>query len=133
AKRVLAEMPVVDPSQYDLRKLHAAVQHDIDTLTQIWHRVKDIRPEKDAKLQMLKTLLSKDLKAKKIIIFSYYKDTARYLYEQLSGKAGETFWKKAGSPHIRRMDSGADPKERAGLVQAFAPVANKRPELKGTE
>lgn len=133
AKAVLADMPVVDPAQYDLRKLHAAVQHDIDTLTTIWQRVKDIKPEKDAKLQELKVLLSKDLKGKKVIIFSYYKDTARYLYEQLGGEAGAAFLKKAGNPHIRRMDSGADPKERTGLVQAFAPLANKRPELQGTE
>lgn len=133
AKAVLADMLVVDPAQYDLRKLHAAVQHDIDTLTKIWQRVKDIKPEKDAKLQELKVLLSKDLKGKKVIIFSYYKDTARYLYEQLGGEAGAAFLKKAGNPHIRRMDSGADPKERTGLVQAFAPVANKRPELQGTE
>jgi hypothetical protein len=33
---------------------------------------------------------------------------------------------------MRRMDSGADPKERTGLVQAFAPLANKRPDLQGT-
>ena len=133
AKAVLTDMPVVDPAQYDLRKLHAAVQHDIETLTQIWHRVKDIKAEKDAKLQALKALLSKELKGKKVIIFSYYKDTARYLYEQLGGKAGEVFREKIGNPHIRRMDSGADPKERTGLVEAFAPVANKRPELQGTE
>lgn len=133
AKAFLAAMLVVNPTQYDLRKLHAAVQHDIDTLTKIWQRVKDIKPQNDAKLQGLKSLLSKDLKGKKVIIFSYYKDTARYLFEQLGGDAGAAFKKKAGNPHIRRMDSGADPKERVGLVQAFAPVANKRPELQGTE
>ncbi|TKB71602.1 MAG: helicase [Nitrospira sp.] len=133
AKTALGTMPIVDPAQYNLRALHAAVQHDIDTLTKIWQRVKDIKPEKDAKLQKLKTILFKDLKGKKVIIFTYYKDTARYLYEQLGGDAGAAFLKKAGNPHVRRMDSGAAPKERVGLVQAFAPVANKRPELLGTE
>ena len=133
AKTALGTMPVVDPAQYNLWALHAAVQHDIDTLTKIWQRVKDIKPENDAKLQKLKTLLSKDLKEKKVIIFTYYKDTARYLYDQLGGDAGAAFRKKVGNPHIRRMDSGAAPKERVGLVQAFAPVANMRPELLGTE
>jgi SNF2 family DNA or RNA helicase len=71
AKEVLSFLPQVDPAQYDLRKLHAAVQHDIETLTQIWHRVKDITPEKDAKLQELKALLSGSLKGKKVLIFSY--------------------------------------------------------------
>ena len=133
AKTALGTMPVVDPAQYNLRALHAAVQLDIDTLTKIWQRVKDIKPENDAKLQKLKAILFKDLKGKKVIIFTYYKDTARYLYDQLGGDAGAVFRKKAGNPHIRRMDSGAAPKERVGLVQAFAPVANKRPELLGTE
>jgi len=132
AKEILSEMRTVDPAQYDLRKLHSAVQHDIDSLTEIWHRVKDIKSGKDAKLAELKNRLSNELKGKKVIIFSYYKDTARYLYDQLGGKEGESFRQKIGNPHIRRMDSGADPRERAGLVQAFAPKANNRPDLHGT-
>lgn len=133
AREVLAAMRSIDPAQYDLRKLHAAVQHDIDSLTRIWHRVKDIGSDKDAKLKELKALLTKDLKGQKVIIFSYYKDTARYLFDQLAGPPGEAFKKKSGNPRIRRMDSGADPKERVGLVQAFAPLANKRPDLQGTD
>ena len=34
---------------------------------------------------------------------------------------------------MRRMDSGADPKERLRIIQAFAPKANDKPEWKGTE
>ena len=34
---------------YDLRKLHEAVQHDVDVLSDIWQRVKDISRQ-DAKL-----------------------------------------------------------------------------------
>ncbi|MER3422601.1 MAG: helicase, partial [Nitrospiraceae bacterium] len=132
AKAILSSLPQVEPAQYDLRKLHAAVQHDIDTLTQIWHRVKDIKPERDAKLRELKALLSGSLKGKKVLVFSYYKDTARYLYDQLAGEPGKTFRLQCGNPCIRRMDSGADPKERTELVQAFAPVANKRPDIQGT-
>jgi len=133
ANRVLEGMAQVDPAQYDLRKLHKAVQQDIDALTSIWQRVKDITPEKDSKLQMLKKLLTTDLKGKKVLVFSYYKDTARYVYGELIGDAGASFRKKAGNPRIRRMDSGADARERVRIVQAFSPAANNKPDLAGTE
>lgn len=78
ARVFLETLGTVDAAAYNLRKLHEAVQHDVDVLSAIWQRVKDIKPEKDAKLARLKDLLSKDLKGKKILIFSYYRDTARY-------------------------------------------------------
>jgi len=49
-------------------------------------------------------LLAGDLRGEKILIFTYYKDTARYLYRQLTG--GDDFLAAAGHPHIARMDSG---------------------------
>ena len=136
AKQVLEEMGTIDPSNYELRKLHEAVQHDVDVLTDIWHRIKNITSEKDAKLQRLKDLLSKDLRGEKVLIFSYYKDTARYLYRNLGhpdNPKAVKFCDQLGGVSMRRMDSGADPKERLRIIQAFAPKANDKPEWKGTE
>jgi hypothetical protein len=84
ARVFLEALGTVDAAAYNLRKLHEAVQHDVDVLSAIWQRVKDIKPEKDAKLARLKDLLSKDLKGKKILIFSYYRDTARYSIDILA-------------------------------------------------
>ena len=64
-------------------RLHRALQEDIDALTEIWHDIKDISVTHDAKLQQLKALLETDLHGQKVIIFTYYKDTARYLYQVL--------------------------------------------------
>lgn len=133
AKATIGDMEDVDPTQYNLRKLHDAVQHDIDILTTIWHQVKGIGPGKDAKLKKLKEILSGPLKGKKTLIFTYYKDTARYLFGELGGENGAKFRKSIGDPVIRRMDSGADPKDRRRLVSAFAPKANGKPEWVGTE
>ncbi len=133
AKEFLAALEPVDPAQFDLRKLHDAVQHDIEVLTEIWHRVRDIRPNKDAKLQALKALLEGRLAGQKVLVFTYYKDTARYLFRELAGDVGKEFRTRIGNPIIRRMDSGADAKERRNIVEAFAPRANKRPEVAGTE
>jgi superfamily II DNA or RNA helicase len=136
ARAFLETLGTVDPTQYDLRKLHDAVQHDVDVLSNIWQRVKDIKPDRDAKLARLKELLSKDLKGKKVLVFSYYKDTARYLYRHLGhpeNPAAVAFCKKLGDINVRRMDSGADTKERLRIIQGFAPKANGKPEWVGTE
>ncbi|MFQ5853507.1 MAG: C-terminal helicase domain-containing protein, partial [Candidatus Binatia bacterium] len=136
ARKVLESLEAVDPATYDLRRLHEAVQYDVEVLSNVWQRVKDITPEKDAKLARLKELLLKDLKGKKALIFTYYKDTARYLYRHLGHPENPdavAFCKKLGGVNIRRMDSGADPKERSRIIQGFAPKANARPEWIGTD
>lgn len=136
ARAFLETLGAVDPTTYDLRKLHEAVQHDVEVLSHIWQRVKDIRPEKDAKLAQLKELLSKELKGKKVLVFSYYKDTARYLYRHLGhpdNPNAVAFCKKLGGINVRRMDSGADTKERLRIIQGFAPKANGKTDWVGTD
>jgi superfamily II DNA or RNA helicase len=131
AKAFLETLPTVETNQYELRKLHDALQHDIEVLTEIWHRVRDIRPERDAKLQELKELLAGRLVGQKLLVFTYYKDTARYLYRELTSDSA--LLERIGNPNVRRMDSGAGPKERTGIVQCFAPRTNKRPDIAGTD
>ncbi len=136
AQRVLEAMGEVDTSRYDLRKLHEAVQQDVEVLTAIWQRVRGIGPENDAKLQGLKNLLRKELWGKKVLIFSYYRDTARYLYRHLGHPEAEdavAFQKELGGVAVRRMDSGASPRDRTRLVQMFAPKSNGRKEWIGTD
>lgn len=136
ARAALEALPVVDPSMYDLRKLHEAVQHDVEVLSAIWQRVKDITPDKDAKLARLKDLLLRDLRGKKVLVFTYYKDTARYLYRHLGhpeNPEAMAFCNKLGGVKVRRMDSGADARERSRIIQGFAPRANAKPEWVGTD
>jgi len=133
AKAVLDQLTAVDTAGYDLRKLHEALQHDIDVLTDIWHQIKDIRAENDAKLARLKEMLLSELKGKKLLIFTYYKDTARYLFNELGSDKGIAFRKSIDNPVIRRMDSGAKVDERSKIIQGFAPKANLHYELVGSE
>ena len=60
---------------------------------------------KDAKLQRLKELLTGELKGKKVLIFSVFKDTARYLHAQLTSDENAAWRQQAGDPHIRRIDN----------------------------
>lgn len=136
ARHILEEMESIDPAEYDLRKLHEAVQHDVEILSVLWLRVKDIGAERDAKLNRLKELLSNALLGEKVLIFTYYKDTARYLYRHLGhpdNPDADVFRTQLGGPLIRRMDSDSSPRDRGRYVRAFAPKANDSPDLVGTE
>src|SRR5229473_7570114 len=61
--------------------------------------------------------------------------TPSSLSEQLdSDDPAAVQWRaSAGEPRIRRMDSGADARERARLVAQFAPHANNKPEIAGSD
>lgn len=72
---------------------------DKETLTAAWDKVKSITPERDGKLKEIKADIQekvlnprKDKKGnlnRKILIFTTFKDTAEYLYENLSELASE--------------------------------------------
>jgi superfamily II DNA or RNA helicase len=132
AVAVLEQLPQLEREQYDIRLLRTALREDIDSLTDIWYRIKDIKPEQDAKLQRLKQLLAGDLRGQKVLLFAYYRDTARYLGHQLMGEASETFRHSIGDPHIRRIDGGTSPDDRGRIVKAFAPVSNQAKAIQGT-
>jgi superfamily II DNA or RNA helicase len=133
AKEFLSALPMLDHTQYDLRRLHDDLQKDVEILSEIWDRIKGIHPEQDTKVLKLKELLASELRGQKVLVFSYYKDTARYIYRELTNEKSEAFRKSAGDPLIRRMDSGASPKERESVIRAFAPIANEAPEIPGTD
>ncbi len=135
ARQFIETLPTLDASLYDLKRLHNDVRKDVHALQEVWHDIAAITPARDAKLQQLKELLAGDLRGQKVLLFTYYKDTARYLYKQLCSDDPDAIqWRAgAGEPHIRRMDSGADARERASLVAHFAPVANNQPELAGSD
>jgi superfamily II DNA/RNA helicase len=63
------------------------LENDIKIFEEMKSLVKDIRPEDDDKLQKLIELLNKkEIKGKKVLIFSCFESTVRYLYENLKDK-----------------------------------------------
>jgi len=131
AAALLAALPPLDAQQYDLAALREAVQHDIAALHGVWEQLRALTPERDAKLQALKHLLTGALRGRKVLLFTYYKDTARYLHHELT--ADDAFLAAAGHPRLARLDGDVAPADRARRVAYFAPVANDRPELAESE
>ena len=130
---IVAGLATVEPAEYNLRKLHDAVQNDIEILSGIWAKVKDIGPEQDLKLAKLKELLAGPLRGKKVLLFSYYLDTIRYLWRELGTDKGKQFRESIGDPTIRQMHSGVDQRTRRNVIVQFAPEANRRPSIAGTK
>jgi helicase-like protein len=133
ARPIIKVLPHLDANTYDRRRLHHALQEDIDALTDIWHDVRDIHITHDAKLQQLKALLETKLCGQKVIIFTSYKDTARYLYQVLMSDENKTWRERIGNPHIRRIDSNIQTTDRSRIIVNFAPVANGYPDIVGTD
>ncbi len=133
ARAIIDALPPLDTSQYDRRRLHRSLTNDIENFTEIWYKIRDIEYAADAKLQTFKNLLRTELRGKKVLVFSYYKDTARYLYRALMEKENAEWRVAVGDPNIRRIDSGASPKDRTRLVELFAPRAQGREDILGSE
>lgn len=133
ARQIIDDLPRLDVAKYDQRSIYRALQEDIDALTEIWHDIKDISINHDAKIQQLKSLLATDLHGQKAIVFTYYKDTARYLYQSLMSDENAEWRTQMGNPHIRRVDSSVKTTDRSRIVEHFAPIASGHPAVAGTE
>jgi len=112
--------------EHDMDRLLADVQEDMKLLTEFLSKIyrrfyskegEEEDPVKDEKLQKLIDLLKTDelLKNQKVLIFTEFRDTARYLARQL---------KNTGLKNIEQVDSGRNVKNREDVIKRFAPYYN---------
>ena len=112
----------LDRVDYDVEEMMSETFLDLDQIVQFLDEARKFEPKHDDKLQRLIRLLkSKALAAQKILIFTEFADTARYLKRRLD---------EAGIEGIEQVDS-ATKKNRADVIQRFAPYYNdlSSPEL----
>jgi len=128
---LIAELPEIDPASYDLDAIEAAVTLDIEALRSICQKLEALTAREDDKLAALKRLLTGELRGKKVVVFTYFKDTARYLYRELRGD--EAFLERLGHTRLSITDSEVKPQERKDRIIRFAPKAHDHPEVRGTE
>jgi superfamily II DNA or RNA helicase len=89
---------------------------DLDQLAEFLNELRQFKSAHDDKLQALKKLLKSDpvLKCHKVLIFSEYMATARYLQRELT---------KVGIEGIDEVDSGIK-RDRGDIIKQFAPYYN---------
>ena len=88
---------------------------DLDQIVQFLDEARKFQPKHDDKLLSLKRLLkSKDLARQKVLIFTEFADTARYLKRQLDD---------ANIEGVAQVDS-ASGRNRAEVIQCFSPYYN---------
>ena len=113
-----------DAARYDVARLAADVQRDHALLKPLIDAGRQLMGREDGKLQRLKEELRRRLPKEKVLLFTFYSDTAEYLHRELTGD--EEFMRAVGSPRIEVIvgsgrRSGA---QKAAIVQDFAPKAN---------
>jgi hypothetical protein len=101
-----------DAKDFNLPKLKENIKSDLEILKSMEQMVNPIKPSDDDKLeQLIKLLNHKDVKGKKIIIFTQYADTVKYLFQNLNQFSNIAFaYSKA--------------KNRLHVVRLFAPKSN---------
>lgn len=122
---ILQSLPSLDASNYNVEYIKRHCERDINSLREILGKIFSIDERKDGKLQKLEELLSNEIKGKKTLIFSYFKDTARYIYKYLQNKFP--------SIKISIVDSEIKPEERRDRIIRFAPLSNEKENLKGSD
>ena len=102
-------------NEYDLAEIMAESYLDLDQIVAFLEETRKFEPRHDDKLQKLVRLLkSKKLKDQKVLIFTEFADTARYLKHQL---------RQAGIEGIEQID-GSSKLNRASVIRRFSPYYN---------
>jgi hypothetical protein len=105
----------LDREEYDVSEMVQETFLDLDQIVNFLDEVRKFEPRHDDKLQKLIRLLrSKELADQKVMIFTEFADTARYLKQQLD---------KAAIEGIEEVDS-ASKGSRAAVIRRFAPYYN---------
>ncbi len=101
--------------EYDVIEILSEVYLDLDQISQFLDLTNRFTPAQDDKLKKLTRLLrSKDLADRKVLVFTEFADTARYVALHL---------KEAGIDGVEQIDGGSTV-NRADIIRRFAPYYN---------
>ncbi|MBX0331292.1 hypothetical protein K2Z83_26945, partial [Oscillochloris sp. ZM17-4] len=115
---MLESLESIDPARYRMADIAKHVWHDLILLDAIIARIDPLGTAEDAKLHAFLDEL-RGMEGQKVIVFSYYRDTARYIYEQVAADPA-----LAGRRAVV-LSSDTPPRERQRLIERFAPASNK--------
>jgi superfamily II DNA or RNA helicase len=111
-------------ADFHVDRLKKDIEYDLQVIEEMLMIVEYITPQNDAKLQMLIQQLGQPpLNKGKVLIFTQYADTARYLFENLDGQLGRRL--------IEVVYSGT--RRTSEIIGRFAPKANPEYVPKGRQ
>lgn len=114
-QEMLDDVEHLDRAEYDVGAMIAETFRDLDQIVHFLTEARKFEPKHDDKLQKLIRLLkSKDLAGHKVLIFTEFADTARYLRRQLV---------EANIDGVDQVDS-ATKTNRADVIKRFSPYYN---------
>jgi superfamily II DNA or RNA helicase len=126
---LINSLEIADRKDYDTDQLGKNISADFQILENILSKLQQVRnlskKDHDLKLVAFKNLLLQ-FKGKKVIVFSYFKDTAIYVEKQLREDAQwlADMGLTDRTSHIDLITGETNTKDRAIKVQRFAPKAN---------
>ncbi len=108
----------LDVSDFDIRAMLDDTILDLEVLAEFIEDIMGFEPENDDKIRELERILREDprVAGKKVIIFSEFRATAKYIYRELA---------KDGFAGLAEVD-GQSKENRHELVQRFAPYYNDK-------
>jgi len=115
-EEMLAAVVLLDRTQFDVPQMLSESLQDLNQLAEFLNELRQFKPSHDDKLRALIQLLKTDpvLKKHKVMIFSEFSATARYLAKELAA---------AGIKGIDQIDS-ATQRSRGDVIRQFAPYYN---------
>jgi len=115
-------VPHLDKRLYKVPEITADIERDLDLLVKFLGYLRGLSSKTDVKLQKLIGLLTGDdlLGKHKVVIFSEFRDTARYVYRIL---------RETGVRNLVEIDSGSK-LDRLEVIRRFAPFYNYETEEK---
>jgi hypothetical protein len=114
---ILNSIERLDPAEFDVGKIMDDAFDDLNQLAEFLDLLTEVKPERDDKLKALIRLLKTDplLKKQKLIVFTEFAETGRYLEWELT---------RAGISGLCRIDGGSTQKQRSDVIRRFAPYYN---------
>ena len=101
--------------EYDVAAIVDKTFEDLDEIVRFLDASSRLTPDQDDKVRKLARLLrTKDLSGRKVLVFTEFADTARYVESQL---------RAAGIDGLARIDSGSK-LDRAEVIRRFSPYYN---------
>lgn len=114
-QEMLDSVDRLDREEYDISAMMTETYRDLDQLVHFIGEARKFEPKHDDKLQKLVRLLrTKELAGQKVLIFTEFADTARYLKRRLE---------EAGIDGVAQVDS-ASKANRAEVIRRFSPYYN---------